>query len=668
MAKTQTVAERLDRPQQLNSTVRSYSYGEYYEKRANYVGFDKYGAGADWGNLAKALDGFYGEFRHYANDVYLPQWKERGIAEGQEKFNAHSETEGYTKNRLAFKQFVEQHPEMASNNPWVKVGYEQARLNTLSMEMENGLQQAMVENGMMNEEDESKVQQFAHNYMKHFKDQAGLSGYEDSFLLAKNFGSKEAQIFDGAMDRYLHVKNQQMQEKLADATIKEGVAVITNMLNGKSSQGLDPDLPENIDSKNILAVLSGIAERQAGNGLLDSKGKDVIWGMIRSAYAQTNNRNVLKLCENAMFKGTKIIDDPQIAEWYNRTWEHLHNEDARKAREAQAARNASLAAQFDADQYKAAWYCWKTGTDFMQYAEENGLRDKMGDKQFFQFMRGVHKDILAIQQGSEIKSPARNLRNYEIYSKLAQDNPDLLPLRCMKIYSSTGDKFWLDKYEHAETARQKGTLKTIKDDEKRKTDATKDVIEAYKKQLNDNIDVLKSSTPGLSKAINTGLRENVYLQIEHNLEEEAGLLYNIELYNVTNGNPDAATDIQKEQAVRAVSDKQRKDMGVVLDNINIDYLVRDNYQEADIQAMRHNTSIISPDVVENAYPILNNLYGISKSDLSRCSPAILMDVLVNQNKLSKYEVYSTLIKAGITSYVPSTPAKTTTAKKGNKNR
>jgi len=79
-----TIAERLDKPQKLDSTVRSYSYSEYVEKRPDYVGFDKYGAGAGWGNLARALDKFYGEFRHQANDVFLPQWVERDTSEGQD--------------------------------------------------------------------------------------------------------------------------------------------------------------------------------------------------------------------------------------------------------------------------------------------------------------------------------------------------------------------------------------------------------------------------------------------------------------------------------------------------------------------------------------------------------------------------------------------------------
>ena len=391
-----TIAERLDKPQQLDSTVRSYSYSEYVEKRPDYVGFDKYGAGAGWGNLARALDKFYGEFRHQSNDVFLPQWKERGIAEGQEKFNAHSEGEGYTKNRLAFKEFVEAHPEMASNNPWVKVGYEQARLNTLSMEMENGLLQAMEDNGVMNEEDPAKAQQFAQNYIKFFKDNAGLTGYEDSVLLAKNFGSKEGQIFDNAMDRYETVRKQLRQDRMIDATIKEGVAVITNMLQGKSSQGLDPDLPENINSKNIIEVLKGIAERQAENGLLDSKGKDIVWGMIRSAYAQTNNRNVLKLCESAMFKDMKIIDDPQIAEWYNRTWEHLRNEDARKAREAQMDHDRKMVYQLDNIELKIANEFREKGTVWSEEAVTEELK-KYGispdSKYHARLVKGVARDM-----------------------------------------------------------------------------------------------------------------------------------------------------------------------------------------------------------------------------------------------------------------------------------
>jgi len=646
MAQTKTIAERLERPQQLNSTVRSYSYGEYAEKRANYVGFDKYGAGADWGNLAKALDGFYGEFRHYANDVYLPQWKERGIAEGQEKFNAHSETEGYTKNRLAFKEFVEQHPEMASNNPWVKVGYEQARLNTLSMEMENGLQQAMVENGMMNEEDETKVQQFARNYMKFFKDQAGLSGYEDSVLLAKNFGSKEAQIFDGAMDRYLHVKNQQMQEKLADATIKEGVSVITNMLNGKSSQGLDPDLPENIDSKNILAVLSGIAERQAENGLLDSKGKDVVWGMIRSAYAQTNNRNVLKLCENAMFKGMKIIDDPQIAEWYNRTWEHLRNEDARKAREARADRERAMAYQTEMTSWKYATMCYDSGKPFAQVAEEEGLLEKMGEKAFRKLSKSVAADISLYHRSKTdvYNNPQLRIENERRLDNALEEGKDGIQF-CLEQARGTGNKWWIDKATQLEKEQNSEAKALSKAEAKAKTQSVSALKGTVKKTLEDTASKIKGNE-GIGWMINRGAISSVNRNIGHQVEKDFYTIYDLEMDSLTDGGQKPQTEAMQDRARIKAEEAVEAKIPQYMSSVPTNLLVSDIYSEEEIVNVSTDTRLLTEEEVSKAFPILNEAFGIPRSLLKQSSRASIMTFLKDK-KIHPNEITGLMRNAGL---------------------
>lgn len=317
-----TIAERLEKPQQLNSTVRSYSYSEYVEKRPDYVGFDKYGAGASWGNLARALDGFYTSFNRQANDVILPQWKERGEALGQEDFNAHSETDGYTKNRLAFKEFVEKHPEMANANPWVRVGYEKARLNTLALEMENGLQQAMIDNGIYNEEDESKAKLFAQSYIKHFKDEAGLTGYEDSVLLAKAFGSKEAQIYDGAIDQYKKVQNAEQQKKLANGVHDEMVSILT------STNMTD-------EQKNI--AIQEALNRGREHGLLDSNAEALVPEVIKATYAITKSESLLDKCKTLEVNGRKLINWKGVPEWISAEKTRIAQREAAQAQKAEIA-------------------------------------------------------------------------------------------------------------------------------------------------------------------------------------------------------------------------------------------------------------------------------------------------------------------------------------------
>ena len=295
-----TITEKVSQAHVGDPKVRAYAYSEYVGRKPGYVSSNPR-AGAEWGALANVLDDFYkSSTRAYTQ--YKETQLESDISLGRVRADFAKETYGEQANRMSFKELVEKHPEFANDNPWVGVGYEQARLRELGMEAKSGLNKYLDEIGAFNAEDPAVFQQGVNTYFKEFREQAGLSSYDDKILVSKWFSPVEAEARKQVTAQYDAVIRNGRQDKLANQT-SSNIATHIRL-------AIEEGRP--IDFQSVGAEL----KLAAGNGLLNVKIPEVALNGLRVAYAQTEDRDVLELVKNVEVNGVKLIDTPAGAKWY----------------------------------------------------------------------------------------------------------------------------------------------------------------------------------------------------------------------------------------------------------------------------------------------------------------------------------------------------------------
>lgn len=324
-----TQAERLKDPQVLNSTVRSYSLNEYDQKRPDYINPDR-NAGQAWANLGRSLDKFYGAFKQYS-ETERDRYIERGIALGTTNMEHAVESEGAQANRKNWKEFVENHPEFANNNPWVEVGYNQARLRNLGMEMDTGLQTALENSGLYNKDDPEAVQAFINQYIQEFRTGAGIDNM-DAIQVAKHFSSTEAKVRASATASYEKYRFSQRQTNLANE-VHDGI--VSALANNKMSP----------DEQN--AYIKELVETAAANGLLNDRAESVVPEAIKAAYAMSNNEKLLDRCKSIEVNGRKLIAFKGVPEWISAEKTRIASRQAAEAQKAMLAHERFLNKESD---------------------------------------------------------------------------------------------------------------------------------------------------------------------------------------------------------------------------------------------------------------------------------------------------------------------------------
>lgn len=312
-----TVAEKVGRGAIAEPRVRAYGYTEYDERRPGYVSSNPR-AGAEWGALANALDGFYkGSTRAYTK--YKENQIETGIANSSIATDFARETYGEQANKMAFKELVEKHPELANDNPWVEVGYEQARLRELGMEAKRGLGKYLDETGAFNSEDPAAFQQSVNTFFKEFREQAGVNSYEDKILVAKWFSPVEAETKKLASNQYETIRKNGRQDKLANQTSSNVATIIR--------ASLDANAPINFD-----AIGMELTEASK-NGLLNTKVPEAALNGLKIIYGQTDDhtdaRQILELSKEIKIGGIRLIDTPAGAKWYDTEMDSLNTAEAK---------------------------------------------------------------------------------------------------------------------------------------------------------------------------------------------------------------------------------------------------------------------------------------------------------------------------------------------------
>ena len=320
-----TIAERLAQPSILNPAIRSYSYSEYDEKRPGYVAWNQR-AGTDMGALARALSGFYTSFSRKTDQVIDAKIEEE-VARGQNIYLNEWDTEELLRNRVAWKDFIEKNPEHANESPWVKRGYEMARLKELGIEFSSGMVKTLDEQGAFNNEDPRVLQSAVNTYAASFRLNAGLDDYADKLLLAQYFSPLEAQARTSVTNTYDNIQKNSRQDRLAEQT--SSLLATTIMDRVEKGDALDYE------------QLGSLLKESLDNGLLNAKADDVLLAALQTAYLQTKSRSVLDAVKYIEVDGTRLIDLPEGAQWYTSCIDSINREEMARAR-ASASRAESF--------------------------------------------------------------------------------------------------------------------------------------------------------------------------------------------------------------------------------------------------------------------------------------------------------------------------------------
>lgn len=304
-----TVRERVDSRRGLQATVRPAT--TYDNARGGYVE-RPFGAGRDMQALAGALSQFDRSLGGFL-DQKLDKQIEEGAAKGQVTF---AENPSENKNMQDWKAFTEANPQYTNENPWVKKGYEQARLQALGLDYEKGLNDAFVQSGLVNEKDQKNVDTFFQDYDKTFREQAGIDQYEDKIMLASNFTKLTSTAKQGLYSRhsqFLQSQNEDMLgQQYADVTVKSIDNMFDPAINGRTRFLSDPNQRE--DNLNLIAltVMENV-KAATDKGYRNAKAPELAAQMIFTAADKAENADILEALDLVRINGVTLSSLPGVA-------------------------------------------------------------------------------------------------------------------------------------------------------------------------------------------------------------------------------------------------------------------------------------------------------------------------------------------------------------------
>lgn len=276
--KTTVQIEKLRELSELQPTIRSQALYSYNEARPGYVESPDDFYSNPWMQLSKAL----AEFNKPLSELHRKQQEkeiEQSLAEGEERFT-NSAADPTTGNRLAWKEYVERNPEAAGLNPWVRKGYETARMRSLGLDFKAQLQDAYTKNGLMNETNQAKVGQFIDQFEQDFRKKHGLDGYDDKVILAENFTKEAMKGRAAVLNR--HIKDfaeenlKRVTQEFTQLTSKQ----LSSIIDNPNLNFMDPDVQEKVIIPQIQEAIQRISQEAASYGVLNSDVPGIIFKAI----------------------------------------------------------------------------------------------------------------------------------------------------------------------------------------------------------------------------------------------------------------------------------------------------------------------------------------------------------------------------------------------------
>jgi hypothetical protein len=315
--KTTVQIEKLRELAGLQSTIRSEALYSYNEARPGYVERPDDLYSNPWMQLSKALAGF----DQPLSELHRKQQEkeiEKSLAEGDTMFT-NSEVDPTTGNRLAWKEYVEKNPAAAGLNPWVRKGYEMARMRSLGLDFKAQLQDAYSKNGLMNETDQAKVSQFIDQFERDFRKKHGLDDYDDKVILAENFTKEALEARAAILNR--HVKDfaeenlKRVTQEFTQLTSKQ----LSSIVDNPNVNFSDPDVREQVIIPQLQEAIQRISQEAASYGVLNSDVPGIIFRALAAEATErgyeNGGRELLEIAKNLDFGAGKLGDIPEYKDY-----------------------------------------------------------------------------------------------------------------------------------------------------------------------------------------------------------------------------------------------------------------------------------------------------------------------------------------------------------------
>lgn len=315
--KTTVKIEKLRELAGLQSTIRSEALYSYNEARPGYVERPDDLYSNPWMQLSRALAGFdkpLSELHQKQQEKEI----EKSLAEGDTLFT-NSAIDPTTGNRLAWKEYVEKNPDAAGLNPWVRKGYEMARMRSLGLDFKAQLQDAYSKNGLMNETDQAKVSQFIDQFERDFRKKHGLDDYDDKVILAENFTKEALEGRAAILNR--HVKDfaeenlKRVTQEFTQLTSKQ----LSSIVDNPNVNFSDPDVREQVIIPQLQEAIQRISQEAASYGVLNSDVPGIIFRALAAEATErgyeNGGRELLEIVKNLDFGQGKLGDIPEYKDY-----------------------------------------------------------------------------------------------------------------------------------------------------------------------------------------------------------------------------------------------------------------------------------------------------------------------------------------------------------------
>lgn len=307
-----TIRQDLQRSPALNPGIRASGLYSYTEARPSYIDRDRT-VGANMEILARSLsrlDSSLVPALERINDRNI----ERAVTQGAELYAQNTDLD---KNRKNWKDFVEENPQDSPYNPWLQIGYEQARLKALAVDEAKAMEDAFVQSGMVNETDQKKVKAWMDDFAIQFRKDNFLDTYEDKLTLAENFSANEFKTKAGMMakhSQYVARQNEsRTMQQFSELTAKQIEAAFDPSLGGSVFGAGETD------AQRIADIIVANGQTALANGVLDANAAEMYTRMVFDAYERLDKNPVaLKALDLVKTPGGVALSSlPGVAEKVN---------------------------------------------------------------------------------------------------------------------------------------------------------------------------------------------------------------------------------------------------------------------------------------------------------------------------------------------------------------
>lgn len=307
-----TIRQDLQRSPALNPGIRASGLYSYTEARPSYIDRDRT-VGAGMEILARSLsrlDSSLVPALERINDRNI----ERAVTQGAELYAQNTDLD---KNRKNWKDFVEENPQDSPYNPYLQIGYEQARLKALAVDQAKAMEDAFVQSGMVNETDQKKVKAWMDDFAIQFRKDNHLDTYEDKLTLAENFSANEFKTKAGMMakhSQYVARQNEsRTMQQFSELTAKQIEAMFDPSLGGSVFGAGEAD------AQRIADIIMTNGQTALANGVLDANAAEMYTRMVFDAYERLDKNPVaLKALDLVKTPGGVALSSlPGVAEKVN---------------------------------------------------------------------------------------------------------------------------------------------------------------------------------------------------------------------------------------------------------------------------------------------------------------------------------------------------------------